>query len=184
MLEVLITNISAAQSMAYPTAGLVLHDTLPAGMQLASVSVGYNTVFASSFVPGDTQTIRFYFDVFQPIPYNYSVGFTIWADADNSNGPIDSCAVRDSFEVNLNPLFMTRADILSQNQTFSVHADAGSLHIWGDPGIYRLYSIQGRALCQLLIKPGDTELHMAMDIYPGIYLLRNEAGQSLRFIGY
>jgi len=184
MLVVLITNISASQSLAYPTAGLQIHDALPTGMQLATPSLGVNTVFASSYVPGDTQEVRFYFDVTQSLPYNYSVTFTVWADADNNNGPIDSCAVRDSFEVNLNPLFMPNTDNPWQALNFSMYpvADAGILRVKGEPGLYAVYSIHGAVLQPFTLEDSNNESDILLQIPPGVYILRNQDGNAMRFI--
>jgi hypothetical protein len=184
MLVVLITNISASQSMAYPTAGLQIHDALPTGMQLATPSLGVNTVFASSYVPGDTQEVRFYFDVTETIPYNYSVTFTLWADADNNNGPIDSCAVKDSFEVNLNPLFMPNTDNPWHTLNFSMYpvADAGILRVKGEPGLYAVYSIHGTVLQPFTLEDSNNESDIPLQIPPGVYILRNQDGNAIRFI--
>lgn len=184
MLVVLITNISASQSMAYPTAGLQIQDALPTGMQLATPSLGVNTVFASSYVPGDTQEVRFYFDVTQSIPYNYSVTFTLWADADNNNGPIDSCAVRDSFEVNLNPLFMPNTDHPRQALNFSMYplAEAGILRVKGEPGLYAVYSIHGTFVHPFTLEDSNTERAVPLQMPSGVYILRNQDGNAMRFI--
>lgn len=180
VLSVDLSNISAAQSMAYPTAKIVALTALPAGMTLATSSVSFNTVFASAYNPGDTMPVLFYYTVSQPIPADYMVWFRMYADADNSSGVIDSCLVPDSFQVNLNPSVGTEvAEDISSGEVIRVIYDSDRIQIQGYNGEGLILDMQGRLLYTLQVT--DTRKTFMIHLDKGIYIFRGEGGSSIRF---
>jgi len=182
VLTVLITNISAAQSMAYPTAKIINRTPLPTGMSLATMSQSFQTVFASSYVPGDTMEVRFYFDVTNPIPVDYTVWFELWADADNSNGPIDSCFVQDTFEVNLNPAPVSSSPVLNvSNAKIWAHPESGQLWVQDFQGSLRVMDALGRLYKHIEVQHRDVQT-FPLQLPPGIYFLYSDTFPSAQRI--
>lgn len=180
VLQLSLVNISSGQSLAYPTAKLVPLTPLPAGMQLGANSKGFNTVFASSYVPGDTATVSFYYQVSQSIPVDYTVWFQLWVDGDNHGAVIDSCIVQDSFEVNLNPSVST--SVISEEQAGTdwvrVFSDGGSWYIQAEDyeGKLELFSLAGVRVLELWVRPG--QVHRIPEMGRGVFVVRGEnAGQ-------
>jgi hypothetical protein len=181
VLQVSLVNISAAQSMAYPTAKLIPLNPLPAGMSLSPNSSGFNTVFASSYVPGDTSMLSFYYVVSQPIPLNYMVWFELWVDGDNQGTDIDSCMVRDSFQVNLNPAPMSSEnDLTVFNSDYFVSSGADGLlfESIGYSGEIQVLDLAGRMHYRGNILQGESLiLPLASS---GLYIL--QAGRRMKIL--
>lgn len=180
VLQLSLVNISSAQSLAYPTAKLVPLTPLPAGMQLGTNSQGFNTVFASSFVPGDTASVSFYYAVAQPIPVDYTVWFQLWVDGDNHGTGIDSCAVQDSFEVNLNPSVSTNVipEEIAETEWVRFFGDRGVWFIQTGnyAGKVEVYSLSGMRVFELMVSPGKE--YRIPDLGRGFFVVRGEnAGQ-------
>lgn len=180
VLQLSLVNISSGQSLAYPTAKLVPLTPLPSGMQLGLNSQGFNTVFASSFVPGDTATVSFYYEVNQPVPVDYSVWFQLWTDGDNHGTAIDSCMVRDSFEVNVNPSVSMSGipEEKAGSDWVRLFSDGGAWYL--DAGNYlgkvELFSLAGMRIQELWVTPG--QVHRIAETGRGLFVVRGEnAGQ-------
>jgi hypothetical protein len=182
VLQLSLVNISAGQSLAYPTAKFIPLTPLPPGMTLSLASVSFNTVFASSYVPGDTSQVSFYFSVSQAIPDNYSVWFQLWADGDNSSTLIDSCQVQDSFLVNLkpvNPLSVSNQLEATNGIEFRQVEEEVLIRLIHSPGSIRIYDVMGRKMQDLQV---DSEDWIAVkSLLPGVYIFRLDSGQSIRY---
>jgi hypothetical protein len=182
VLQLSLVNISAGQSLAYPTAKFFPLTPLPPGMTLSSASINFNTVFASSYVPGDTSQVSFYFLVSQPIPDNYSVWFQLWVDGDNSSSLIDSCQVQDSFWVNLNsvnPLSVTEQLASTNGMEFRQLKEALFIRLIHSPGNILIYDTMGRKMQDLTV---DSDEWIAVEsLLPGVYIFRLNSGQAIRY---
>lgn len=175
MLQVSLVNISSAQSMAYPTAKIIHLSPLPPGMTLSINSISFNTVFASSYVPGDTAQVSFYYQVTQPIPLNYSVWFELWADGDNQGSDIDSCIVRDSFQVNLNPgPTQSDTDLFSETSGWSAYSHDGIIRIKSETytGEIQIADVLGRVYYSGHIRKQEA-LELS-GINSGLYIIRGD----------
>ena len=183
MLQLSLANISSAQSLAYPTAKIVMLSSLPPGMTLANSSLGFNTVFASSYNPLDTNPVYFYFNVTQAIPDNYTVWFQLWVDGDNSATAIDSCIALDSFLVNLKPVVPLSYEPFSDvSSVIQLKQDANSyfVRIPGYFGGLTIYDLTGKHIVSQSVKGEDW---VALDKLPaGICIFRLDSGQAVRFI--
>lgn len=183
MLQLSLANISSAQSLAYPTAKIVILSALPPGMTLANSSLGFNTVFASSYNPLDTNPVYFYFNVTQAIPDNYTVWFQLWVDGDNSATAIDSCITLDSVLVNLKPVNPLSAEAYSDISSFiqlKQEANNCFVRIPGYFGSVNVYDLSGKHLLKQAIVGEDW---VALDKIPaGVCIFRLDSGQATRFI--
>ncbi len=182
VLQLSLVNISAGQSLAYPTAKFIPLTPLPTGMTLSSTSVSFNTVFASSYVPGDTSQVSFYFSVSQPIPDNYSVWFQLWADGDNSSTLIDSCQVQDSFLVNLKlvtPLSVSDQLEAPNGVEFRQLGEEVFIRLIHSRGNIHIYDSIGRKMQDLKVDSDDW--FAVKSLLPGVYIFRLDSGQSIRY---
>lgn len=105
MITFTITNNHPTQGFAYPLAKLVPLNSLPAGMTPANNNNPWS-VFASSWNPGITMPVYYYYDLTLPIPVNYTVTFQLWI---SNLSPVisDSCLFSNTFTMNLNPATAT-----------------------------------------------------------------------------
>lgn len=183
MLQLSLANISSAQSLAYPTAKIVMLSSLPPGMTLSNSSLSFNTVFASSYNPLDTSPVSFYFNVTQAIPDNYTVWFQLWVDGDNSATVIDSCIALDSILVNLKPVDPLSSEAFSDVSTviqFKQEARNCFVRIPGYFGGLNIYDLSGKHLLNQSITGDDWVGIQGLPV--GVCLFRLDSGQAERFI--
>jgi hypothetical protein len=80
------------------------------------------SVFASSWNPGQTMPVYYYYDVTVPIPANYTVTFQVWASNLTPVIP-DSCYFDTTFTINLNPIAVA-INTVNNKTEWNIVADA------------------------------------------------------------
>ena len=113
MISIPITNLSGL-NFAYPLARITLSDPLPAGFTFGTNQQDYQ-VFASSWNTGNTEIIKFHFNVTEAIPLNFTVDFQLQV-TNLIPSTVDTCTFTENFSVNLNPDDITSVKEIAVNR--------------------------------------------------------------------
>jgi|SRR6185436_2958673 len=166
-----ITNNHPSQGFAYPLAKLVPLTPLPAGMTAANNNNPWS-VFASSWNPGITMPVYYYYDITAPIPLNHTVTFQLWISNLTPVIP-DSCYFDSTFTINLNPA-PTSVSTVTGKMEWNVIADAAQhslLISWKkplqNPVSISVFSAAGKKICEVHAGNGTFEKTINTGKLPG-----------------